>query len=74
MIRITKNDKILHHITYVKNITNCFFTIPRLYLGLRLCNVDFSYDCLPLQIANDLVAKTHEKENTKDMLCIVWQE
>ena len=51
-----------------------FFTIPRLYLGLRLCYVDFLYDCLPLQIAKDLVAKTHERENTKDMVCIVWQE
>ena len=50
------------------------FTMPRLYLGLLLCFVDFLYDCLPLQIAKDLVAKTHEKESTKDMVCIVWQE
>ena len=50
------------------------FTMPRLYLGLLLCYVDFLYDCLPLQIAKDLVAKTHERENTKDMVCIVWQE
>ena len=50
------------------------FTMPRLYVGLLLCFVDFLYDCLPLQIAKDLVAKTHERENTKDMVCIVWQE
>ena len=50
------------------------FAMPRLYLGLLLCYVDFLYDCLPLQIAKDLVAKTHERENTKDMVCIVWQE
>ena len=50
------------------------FTMHRLYLGLFLCYVDFLYDCLPLQIAKDLVAKTHERENTKDMVCIVWQE
>ena len=48
--------------------------MPRLYLGLLLCYVDFLYDCLPLQIPKVLVAKTHEREYTKDMVCIVWQE
>ena len=50
------------------------FAMPRLYLGLLLCYVHFLYDCLHLQIPKDLVAKTHERENTKDMVCNVWQE